>query len=344
MQPYKIDKPIRLIELFAGIGSQAMALRNLGANFTTYRTCEWWIQPNASYKAIHCADDTKDYSEKLSKEQIAERLSRYGISNNGKDPMAEDKIRKKPEWWLREVYNNIRATKNLVNIQNITGDDLGVVETDKYTYIVTYSFPCQDLSVAGKMAGMDKGSGTRSGMLWEVERLLDEMRELPQILLMENVPQVMQRKNLHNFEAWQEFLTGKGYKNFAKILNAKDFGIPQNRQRAYMVSILGDFDYEFPEEIPLEKTMDDLLEDKVDEKFYVNSEAADGLITELIQSGRLEKKVSKTIRGGRIQKLGALGGEHQGNLVFDSCGICRCLTATEYKHATKIIRTGKKEC
>lgn len=212
--------------------------------------------------------------------------------------MAEDKIRKKPEWWLREVYNNIWATKNLVNIQNITGDDLGVVETDKYTYIVTYSFPCQDLSVAGKMAGMDKGSGTRSGMLWEVERLLDEMRELPQILLMENVPQVMQRKNLHNFEAWQEFLTGKGYKNYAKILNAKDFGIPQNRQRAYMVSILGDYDYQFPEETPLEKTMDDLLEDEVEEKFYVNSEAADGLITELIQSGRLEKKVSKTIRGG----------------------------------------------
>ena len=143
------------------------------------------------------------------------------------------------------------------------------------------------------MAGMDKGSGTRSGMLWEVERLLDEMKELPQILLMENVPQVMQRKNLHNFEAWQEFLTGKGYKNHAKILNAKDFGIPQNRQRAYMVSILGDYDYQFPEEIPLEKTMDDLLEDEVEEKFYVNSEAADGLITELIQSGRLEKKCQK---------------------------------------------------
>ena len=270
-----------------------MALRNLGADFTTYRTCEWWIQPNASYKAIHCADDTKDYSADFSKEQIAEKLSRWGISNNGKDPMAEDKIRKKPEWWLREVYNNIWATKNLVNIQNITGDDLGVMETDKYTYIVTYSFPCQDLSVAGKMAGMDKGSGTRSGMLWEVERLLDEMKELPQILLMENVPQVMQRKNLHNFEAWQEFLTGKGYKNYAKILNAKDFGIPQNRQRAYMVSILGDYDYQFPEEIPLEKTMDDLLEDEVEEKFYVNSEAADGLIAELIQSGRLEKKCQK---------------------------------------------------
>lgn len=298
MQPYKIDKPIRLIELFAGIGSQAMALRNLGADFTTYRTCEWWIQPNASYKTIHCADDTKDYSADFSKEQIAEKLSRWGISNNGKEPMAEDKIRKKPEWWLREVYNNIWATKNLVNIQNITGDDLGVVETDKYTYIVTYSFPCQDLSVAGKMAGMDKGSGTRSGMLWEVERLLDEMKELPQILLMENVPQVMQRKNLHNFEAWQEFLTGKGYKNYAKILNAKDFGIPQNRQRAYMVSILGDYDYQFPEEIPLEKTMDDLLEDEVEEKFYVNSESADGLITELIQSGRLEKSVKNHKRGG----------------------------------------------
>ena len=139
------------------------------------------------------------------------------------------------------------------------------------------------------MRGMDKGSGTRSGMLWEVERLLGEMDELPQVLLMENVPQVMQKKNMHNFLAWQQFLESKGYKNYAQILNAKDYGVAQNRQRAFMVSILGDYSYEFPDPIPLTKTMADYLELEVDESYYVDSEKADKLIIELMESGRLKK-------------------------------------------------------
>lgn len=202
MEQLTIEKPIRLIELFAGIGSQAMALRNIGANFEKYLICEWWVQAFASYKAIHFADDQTDYSEEKTKEELISILHELGISNDGKEPMKLEQIQKKPEKWLRETYNNIRATKNIVNIVAAAGSDLKVVDTDKYTYILTYSFPCQDLSVAGKMRGMDKGSGTRSGMLWEVERLLGEMDELPQVLLMENVPQVMQKKNMHNFLAW----------------------------------------------------------------------------------------------------------------------------------------------
>lgn len=289
MERLTIEKPIRLIELFAGIGSQAMALRNIGANFEKYLICEWWVQAFASYKAIHFADDTTDYSEGKAKEELISILHELGISNDGKEQMKLEQIQKKPEKWLRETYNNIRATKNIVNIAAAVGSDLKVVDTDKYTYILTYSFPCQDLSVAGKMRGMDKGSGTRSGMLWEVERLLGEMDELPQVLLMENVPQVMQKKNMHNFLAWQQFLESKGYKNYAQILNAKDYGVAQNRQRAFMVSILGDYSYEFPDPIPLTKTMADYLEPEVDESYYVDSEKADKLIIELMESGRLKK-------------------------------------------------------
>lgn len=289
MEQLTIEKPIRLIELFAGIGSQAMALRNIGANFEKYLICEWWVQAFASYKAIHFADDQTDYSEEKTKEELISILHELGISNDGKEPMKLEQIQKKPEKWLRETYNNIRATKNIVNIVAAAGSDLKVVDTDKYTYILTYSFPCQDLSVAGKMRGMDKGSGTRSEMLWEVERLLGEMDELPQVLLMENVPQVMQKKNMHNFLAWQQFLESKGYKNYAQILNAKDYGVAQNRQRAFMVSILGDYSYEFPDPIPLTKTMADYLELEVDESYYVDSEKADKLIIELMESGRLKK-------------------------------------------------------
>lgn len=298
MERLTIEKPIRLIELFAGIGSQAMALRNIGANFEKYLICEWWVQAFASYKAIHFADDQTDYSEEKTKEELISILHELGISNDGKEPMKLEQIQKKPEKWIRETYNNIRATKNIVNIVAAAGSDLKVVDTDKYTYILTYSFPCQDLSVAGKMRGMDKGSGTRSGMLWEVERLLGEMDELPQVLLMENVPQVMQKKNMHNFLAWQQFLESKGYKNYAQILNAKDYGVAQNRQRAFMVSILGDYSYEFPDPIPLTKTMADYLEPEVDESYYVDSEKADKLIIELMESGRLKKEVSNTVRGG----------------------------------------------
>ena len=135
---------------------------------------------------------------------------------------------------------------------------------------MTYSFPCQDLSVAGHQKGMKKGSGTRSGLLWEVERILDECKgNLPQVLLMENVPMVIAEKNIEDFYDWRGKLESLGYSNYVQILNAKDYGIPQNRARCFMVSILGEYSYEFPQKKPLEYMLKDFLEDKVDEKFYL---------------------------------------------------------------------------
>ena len=110
---------------------------------------------------------------------------------------------------------------------------------------MTYSFPCQDLSLAGKGKGMADTS-TRSGMLWEVERILSECEELPQILLMENVPQVHSLENMKDFHKWQVRLEELGYKNYWQDLIATDYGIPQTRNRCFMVSILGDYSYTFP--------------------------------------------------------------------------------------------------
>ena len=118
---------------------------------------------------------------------------------------------------------------------------------------------------------MAKGENTRSGLLWEVERLLNECTELPQILLMENVTQVHGKKNIEHFNEWIRFLESKGYRNYWKDLNAKNFCIPQNRNRTFMVSILGDYTYEFPQEFPLNKRLKDLLEMEVDEKFYIKN-------------------------------------------------------------------------
>ena len=106
---------------------------------------------------------------------------------------------------------------------------------------------------------MEKGSGTRSGMLWEVERILKECKELPQILLMENVPQVHSQDNVQDFNNWQLFLESLGYCNYWEDLNAKDYEIPQNRNRTFMISILGNYNYNFPRKKELKLKLKDLL-------------------------------------------------------------------------------------
>ena len=214
---YKITKPIRLIELFSGYGSQALALKYLGVEFEHWKICEWAVKSIQAYKDIHFTDVNDDWN----KEDIVDYLYEQGISSNYNEPMTKQQISRLNEKQLRTIYNNIRATHNLVNIQTICGEDLEIVDTDKYEYILTYSFPCQDLSLAGKGKGMSDTT-TRSGMLWEVERILTECKELgtmPQILLMENVPQVHGADNVEDFNKWQLRLEELGYKNYWQDLN-----------------------------------------------------------------------------------------------------------------------------
>lgn len=224
---YKITKPIRLIELFAGVGTQAMALRDLGADFVHHRVVEM-------------------------------------------DPFAI------------KSYNAIHGTSFVpTGIATVSALDLKITDTDRYEYIMTYSFPCQDLSKAGKQKGMSKGNGTRSGLLWEVERLLKELNEtdsLPQVLLMENVPDVIGTKNIKDFNEWYSFLESIGYQSYYKLLNAKDYGVPQNRNRCFMVSALGDYNYTFPKPVPLKKRLRDVLEIEVDEKYCLSDEYVERLL------------------------------------------------------------------
>lgn len=605
-QEFKIDKPIRLIELFAGYGSQHFALEYLGANFESWKICEWAVKSIQAYKDAHFPNDNTDYSKDLTREQVEQYLFNKGISADYNEPMTLSQIKKLGEEKVRTIYNNIIATHNLVSVVNCKAQDLEIVDRDKYDYVLTYSFPCftsdslvltrngykkicditcgdfvlshdkkyhkvvntfdngvhdiykinaigvdeikttlnhkfyvrekfrkghkgernfkepvwkelkdltkndylgiainqeskplidanlptqnehfwwiigrylgdgwirnqqgiiiccdkselgeityhlnqldwhyniteektvlkihipkkalsdfvlqfgrgagnkhltqdvldlpvhylasfvegymsadgcfikgvykatsisrelvygiaqcvgkvyktpyriykvnppktkiienrlvnqnawyqlvfktekkkqdkafyedgyiwypiksiehigknnvydievedshsftvqntivhncQDLSKAGKLAGMSKGSGTRSGLLWEVERILDECNgNLPQVLLMENVPDVIGEKNKQDFAKWYQKLEDLGYANFYEVLNAKNFGVPQNRERCFMVSILGDHFYEFPTKFKLEKRLKDLLENNVSEKYYLSS-------------------------------------------------------------------------
>lgn len=230
-------KPIRLIELFAGYGSQAMALKRLGFPFEHHFVCEFDKYAIASYNAVH------------------------------------------------------GTTFPALDIRDIHAEDLKITERDKYDYLMTYSFPCTDLSVAGKMQGMSRNSGTRSGLLWQVERLLKECgTELPQLLFMENVPQVHGTNNIDDFAEWISFLDSLGYTSKWQDLNAKDFGVAQNRERTFMVSWLGSRKFYFPSPRPLYKTMRDYLEDDVPEKYYIKSAKAQKLIDELVESGQLERE------------------------------------------------------
>ena len=213
----KIDKPIRLIECFAGYGSQALSLKYLGADFEHWKIAEWAVKSIQAYKDMHFPNDDTDYSAEHSKEWLIDYLFNKCISADYNKPMTREQISRMGEQKIRTVYNNIIATHNLVSVTNVKGEDLGIKDTDKYTYILTYSFPCQDLSNAGLSKGMQKGSGTRSGLLWEIERILYECEELPQILLMENVPQVIGEKNKEPFRDWFLKLESLGYKSFIKL-------------------------------------------------------------------------------------------------------------------------------
>lgn len=277
---------LRLIELFSGVGAQASALERLGVDFEHWITSEWEVNAVASYNAIHIKDYT-DYSQKYSVKNLANYLYKVGVSTDGKKPLTLQQIERKGEAWIREVYNNFIATNNIGSIVSAHGSDLEIAETDKYTYLLTYSFPCQDLSVAGNQKGMAKGSGTRSGLLWEVERLLNECEELPQVLVMENVPQVHGKKFIKDFESWLDSLSELGYKNYWQDLNSKDYGVAQNRNRTFLVSFLNDVSFKFPEPFPLTKIMADYLEDEVDEKYYIDNEKTQRLIDQLIQDGDL---------------------------------------------------------
>lgn len=232
-QPFKFTKTVRLIELFAGVGSQAMAFRDLDIPFEHHKVVEFDKYAIRSYNAIHDTDFPT------------------------------------------------------LDIRDIHVTDLDMTNRD-YQYVMTYSFPCQDLSKAGNQKGMSKGSGTRSGLLWEVERIIGECwrdKRLPDVLLMENVPDVIGKKNIQDFLQWQAALEACGYQNYIKVINAKDHGIPQNRERCFMVSILGDYSYSFPNDVSLELRLKDMLESKVDEKYYISKEKLEYLVnTQFYQS------------------------------------------------------------
>lgn len=155
--------------------------------------------------------------------------------------------------------------------------DISKIDHVDYADLWTYGFPCQDISLAGKQAGIVKGE-TRSGLLYEVQRLLEvakERDELPKFLILENVKNLVSNKFIDDFNGWINWLNELGYVTEWKVLNSKDYGIPQNRERVFAISVRKDL-YEgyipFPEPFELKLRLKDMLEEEVDEKFYLSED------------------------------------------------------------------------
>lgn len=212
---------------------------------------------------------------------------------------------------------------------------------------LTYSFPCTDISTAGQQKGLAEGSGTRSSLLWECRKAIEAKR--PKYLLMENVKNLVSKKFTPYLKEWIIFLEGQGYSNYTKVLNAKDFGVPQNRERVFMVSILGEVSFHFPKPFTLEKRLKDVHEKDVDESFYLSEKIVKTFIARNEKNKakgngfKFEPTMGDVIASSILTNAGSRdcdnyvyvvgntnpSGHGMNGNVFDSNGLCPTLTTNK---------------
>ena len=231
-----------MIETFSGIGSQTQALKNLGIEHKVVAIAEWDINAMYAYDILHNGKQDIKSLRHHTKESLISILSKYNLSSNGKNPITLKALKSMSVAQLKAIYISIKRNNNLVDISEIHAQDLPDAD------ILTYSFPCQDLSVSGhwhnNTSGIDRDAENRSTLLWEIERILKEyvasQKKLPRFLLMENVSNILSKRHIDNFNEWKEFLCNIGYINKVYTLDARNFGVPQSRERTFMVSILSE--------------------------------------------------------------------------------------------------------
>lgn len=289
-----------VVELFSGIGSQAKALKNLGYNINLVGTSEWDVHAIIAYDLIHNNAELPSDIAEMSKEELLDILRNYTFSNTGKTPLEFSSLKTYSLEVLKHLYLSIRRNSNFVDINALEGKNLpGDID------ILTYSFPCQDLSNVGAFhgynKGIDKNSGSRSSLLWQVGRILFEMKEnniqLPRFLLMENVPTLLSKRHLGNFTAWICDLRKLGYISQYYQLNASDFGLPQNRPRLLMISVwVGDNEEENQLVVDYfrSKSAETIIADYKESGFYSKRTVPELLRTDYSKHELLEEAIEST--------------------------------------------------
>lgn len=236
---------LKVVETFSGIGAQAAALRNIGIDYEIIGTADWDVNAILAYDLIHNGNPTESKYDSMSKDELLNLLSKHTLSMDGKKPATKKQIESQNKEFLSRLCAAIDRSHQMISVTDIKGKDI-----PNDTDLLTYSFPCQDLSAAGfwhgNKGGIARDANNRSSMLWQIERILLEkynnMEPMPKFLLMENVPNIVSARNIDNFNEWKNSLTQMGYESYSMILNAKDFGIPQKRRRFYMLSVYTNHD------------------------------------------------------------------------------------------------------
>lgn len=212
---------------------------------------------------------------------------------------------------ISEIDKYAIQSYEAINGSTYNYGDITKINALDYADLWTYSSPCQDFSTAGKQQGIRNADGslTRSGLLLHVERLLVDSvirGDNPKYLLMENVKGLISKKFKPDFDRWLERLEQLGYNNYWQILNAKDYGVPQNRERVFVVSIRKDVDtkgYKFPEKIPLVKRLKDVLESVVDEKYYLSDKIIKGFFKKIERNENKPNGFNKKINVSNVNNV-----------------------------------------
>lgn len=256
-------------------------------------------------------------------------LNRIGLDIEIVDAVEIDK-------YAIKSFNAIHGTN--FEVQDITKWDKDFKDID----LITHGSPCQDFSLAGKQVGGDIGSGTRSSLMYETIRIVGKIR--PKYVLWENVKNVLSKKHKHNFDNYINTMSALGYNSYYEVLNAKDYGIPQNRERVYTISIRKDIDkgeFIFPEKEELQLRLKDMLEDEVDEKYYLKDYQIENIKKSnfMVNKRRIQKKDWCDIlcaRDWKDPKCVRVGGifdtektRHQAGSVYDKEGLSPTLDTME---------------
>lgn len=326
-----MNKPkLTMIELFSGIGAQKRGIDNTGLyDLEVVATSDIDKEATVEYAAIHHGltnEMIENYENYPSREKMIKELKDRNIGLDFEknkmydwDKLIKKKTKEIEKYWLA------------MTLQNNLGD-ISKIEQLPYADCWFYSSPCQCFSLAGKQDGIDAtcntcgqkynpmnydvdkryicphcGSddiqGTRSGLLLEVERLLVKSIETntqPKYLCLENVKNLVGSKFKADFDAWVKRLEHLGYNTYWQVLNAKECGIPQNRERVFAFSIRKDIDagkFTFPVPFDNGLRLKDILEKNVEERYYINTDRASNLIQQLVDKGQLkgQKEDNKSI-------------------------------------------------
>lgn len=265
-------------------------------------------------------------------------LTRLGIEHEIVDAVEIDK-------YAIQSFNAIHGT-------NFEPQDITQWGKDIKVDLIMHGSPCQDFSVAGLNKGGDKGSGTRSSLMYETLRIVEKLK--PKYVIWENVKNLLSKKHRHNFDAYIEAMDKLGYHSQYQVLNAKDFGVPQNRERVFTVSVRNglNVDFKFPEPQELTIRLKDVLEPQADEKYYLSDEQTKRLKMTTYNSGSEKVRVQDTdgeartlcardYKDPKCVRVGGLydkdGSRHQAGSIYDPNGVCATLSTMQGGNQEPII-------